>query len=178
MLADFAHRCLAATRRRRLMPRFPSPTGPYPVGTATRRITDMNRPVHLLRDEPGRALFVRLWYPAEDPGTKPEALWADLRDAAGLPPPMRLLMAYLRNVRTSSRRDAPFARSIPPRGLVVYSHGLVSFAAENTALMEDLASHGYVVMALQHLEQMAELQALNRGQTAADRKADRAMAAS
>ena len=161
-------------------PSFPRPTGAHPVGTVSCTLTDTGRPAHLLSAESGRRLFVRLWYPAAETRGEPERLWADLKHAPGLPPPMRLLLAYLRRVKTWSWANAPYApnaQSAAPRSLVVYSHGLVSFAAENTSLMEELASHGHIVMALQHLDQMAELQALNREQTPETRKADRALAA-
>ena len=59
---------------------------------------------------------------------------------------------------------------------VVYNHGLISFASENTSLMEYLASRGHVAIALRHVEQLAELQFLNRGRAGAERRVDAELA--
>lgn len=156
------------------MPDFPKPTGPYPVGASSLSLTDHDRPAHLLNDDPGRGLLLKLWYPAENPVGAPETLWADLRKTPDLPLPFRALLTYLRSVKSESYREAPCAIQAARSGLIIYNHGLISFAEENTALMEDLASHGHIVLALQHLDQMSELQALNREQTPEKRKTDRA----
>jgi hypothetical protein len=42
------------------------------------------------------------------------------------------------------RGDGSAVRASP---LAIYNHGLISFTAENTSLMEELASHGYTVLA-------------------------------
>src|SRR5690606_1515724 len=52
----------------------------------------------------------------------------------------------------------------PPR-LLMYNHGMISFASENTSLMEHLASYGYTVVSLQHKEQLRELRALQGAQS-------------
>ena len=36
------------------------------------------------------------------------------------------------------------------RPVVIYSHGYTSFPGQNTALLEELASHGYIVYSVQH----------------------------
>lgn len=72
---------------------------------------------------------------------------------------MRLVLGLLRE-RTASSPGAPFAANAPASRLVVYNHGLVSFAEENTSLMEALASDGHIVIAIEHLDQMAEFKAL------------------
>ena len=55
-------------------------------------------------------------------------------------------------------------RASAHRSVLIYSHGLISFASENSMLMEYLASHGYLVIALQHVDQLAELRELQRAQ--------------
>jgi dienelactone hydrolase len=68
-------------------------------------------------------------------------------------------------VLTNSHRGAPYDVQIGAPQILIYCHGLISFASENTTLMEHLASHGFVVMSLQHLDQLAELRALQTSQT-------------
>ena len=68
-----------------------------------------------------------------------------------MPGVAKLLLRPAMKVLTSSYHDAPYA---PPAGaprILIYSHGLISFASENSMLMEHLASRGYVVIALQHV---------------------------
>jgi Platelet-activating factor acetylhydrolase, isoform II len=45
---------------------------------------------------------------------------------------------------------------------VIYNHALISFASENRSLAEGLASDGFIVLGVEHVEQLAEWQLLNR----------------
>jgi predicted dienelactone hydrolase len=56
----------------------------------------------------------------------------------------------VKHVRTNSYEDAPLLPGAQRLPVILYSHGYTSFLSQNTALMEDLASHGYVVFSLQH----------------------------
>src|SRR6185295_14798390 len=73
---------------------------------------------------------------------------------------------------TSTHRNAPFNPGVPASRVVVYNHGLISFASENTSLMEELASHGQTVVSIQHVEQVLEFRALSAAQSAEKKKAD------
>ncbi len=46
--------------------------------------------------------------------------------------------------------NAPLTDAAANRPVVIYSHGYTSFLGQNTALMEELASHGYIVYSAQH----------------------------
>ena len=70
-------------------------------------------------------------------------------------------------VFTNSFLGAPYDAQVGTPRILIYCHGLISFASENTMLMEHLASHGFVVISLQHLEQLAELRALQASRTKA-----------
>ena len=140
-------------------PALPRPDGPFGVGVVA---TTMSAP----GPSGPRRLSVRLWYPARVTGgaeekAVAEALWSELREPAGAAGPLRPLTAYLNRVRTHSVPDAEAAPEAFPAPVVLYHHALVSFAAENTLLMEHLASHGYVMAGVRHLDQRAELAALN-----------------
>ena len=69
-----------------------------------------------------------------------------------------------------------FVARAPTSSVVAYNHGSVSFAAENTSLMQELASHGYTVVAIQHAEQLAEFKALGRADSPEKKKADAELA--
>ncbi|MCC7266915.1 MAG: hypothetical protein IT546_06200, partial [Caulobacteraceae bacterium] len=136
---------------------LPKPGGPQPVGVRDFEVADASRP-GLLAAPPGtpRRLLVRVWYPAgEVKGLKRRPYFTQAEadsTARTLGKAMRFpaYFTYLKHVRTNSYVDAPVAGDLRQAPVVIYSHGYTSFASQNTALMEELASHGYVVFSLQH----------------------------
>ncbi len=136
---------------------LPAPSGPHAVGVRDFMLIDESRPGLLAAqpDEP-RRLLVRVWYPAgsvEGLEVRPyftadEAATTarGIGTLAGAP----FYFAYVKHVNTNSYADAPLLAAEEPRPVVFYSHGYTSFAGQNTALMETLASHGYVVYSVQH----------------------------
>lgn len=160
---------------------FPKPDGPHEVGSVTHRITDTSRSVHILSDQPGRGLFLKLWYPAnfgaEATARDHEHLWEELQGRPDLPLPFRGIMFILKRVGTWTRPSAPYARDVYAPRLVIYNHGLISFASENTSLAEALASHGLLVLGIEHVEQLAEWRLLTREQSTDRRKRAHATAA-
>jgi predicted dienelactone hydrolase len=151
---------------------FLEPSGPYDVGSILHELVDADRASNLKSDTAGRRLLIKAWYPADPTATaEKELLWEQLRQDAQTPAPVRLLLGCLRKT-TSTHRNAPFNSDVPVSRVVVYNHGLISFASENTSLMEELASHGQTVISIQHAEQLVELRALNEAQSAEKKKAD------
>lgn len=150
--------------------RLPQPSGPFRVGSSTYLMEDSSRPCHLMSTVPGRRLYLKLWYPAQ-PGAAhaPEVLWKELRVPGRAPWLMRQLMRLIPR-GTSSYPEAPFAASAPALPPVLYNHGLISFAAENTSLMQELASRGHVVIAIEHRDQLPEWQALTRQQPSGQKR--------
>jgi dienelactone hydrolase len=138
--------------------------GPHGVGSVTCRLTDDQRPSHLASESAGRSLITRLWYPTDaTDGSAGELLWNDLRTDRRTPLPVRWLLSCIRT-RRAARALAQIDLRAWTSSVVIYNHGLISFASENTTLMEQLAGQGHVVIAVQHLEQLAEFQALSRAQ--------------
>jgi 2-polyprenyl-3-methyl-5-hydroxy-6-metoxy-1,4-benzoquinol methylase len=144
---------------------LPAPLGPHGVGSVTCRLNDLTRPSHLASQGSGRSLLIKVWYPADPSGNSAtELVWDQLRTDRRTPTPMRWLLKGLRT-RTASRPRAQIRPGLSASSVVIYNHGLISFASENTTLMEHLASHCQIVVAIQHLEQLPELQTLNRSQS-------------
>jgi len=151
---------------------FLTPSGPYRVGSTMHELVDADRPSHLTSDAAGRRLLIKAWYPAHPTAaTEKELLWEQLREDAKTPLPMRLALGCLRT-RTSTHRRAHFRADVPESSVVIYNHGLISFASENTSLMEELASHGQTAISIQHVEQLPELRALSETQSAEKKNAD------
>jgi predicted dienelactone hydrolase len=138
------------------VPRLPAPTGPYPVGTLTLDLTDLSRSDPYAPDPAApRRLMVQVWYPAEAQADLPLAPWAEHMDILGpalgeffsLP---GFLFSQVRLARAHAYVDAPAAEAAAPYPLILFSHGWSGLRFQNTYQMEELASHGYVVAAVEH----------------------------
>jgi hypothetical protein len=129
---------------------LPAPTGPFPVGTVSLHLVDRSRPDPVAGPGRFRELMAGVWYPARDAARYPRAPW--LTGAA-----MRALLeghgypadAALAPV-TSGRVGAPVRRAGGHLPVVVYSHGAHDHRGDHTIMVQELASHGYVVVTLAH----------------------------
>ncbi len=134
---------------------FPALTGAYPVGVVDLALTDPSRR-ELFGPQPGgaRELGLIVWYPAAGAAARRSPIWRkpDLilpayAKAMGYPP---AVADAFRNQESHAYEAAPVARGrrFP---VVIFSHGYAQgFAGQNTALCEELASHGYVVVSIGH----------------------------
>ncbi|MEV7869653.1 acetylhydrolase [Streptomyces sp. NPDC088124] len=129
---------------------LPVPTGPYPVGTVELHLVDTSRP----DPDAGhhRQLMAGVWYPAHgDTDRYPRVPWLPsgvlraLLASAGLPPDVA--PAPL----TAGHEGAPVHRTRHGLPVVVYSHGAGSHRADHTVVVQELASHGYVVVTVDHI---------------------------
>jgi len=137
---------------------LPAPGGQYAVGVRTFALADESRlGVFNAGEGQPRRLLVRVWYPAENVSGEPRPYFTRLEaqttaqtsgQLIGFPP----MFSYLRHVRTNSYENAALIAGANALPVVFYSHGYGSFLGQNTALMEHLASHGYVVFSVQHPE--------------------------
>ena len=109
---------------------LPSPSGPYAVGTMS---------VSIERTSRMGAYPIQVWYPAHAASVR--APYSSGR--VGLKDALigRILL-------TRAFRNAPPLSGISPYPIVFYFAGWDGFRFENTALCEDLASHGFAVIAL------------------------------
>lgn len=127
----------------------PAPRGAYAVGTSETRLER--------RGEAGaRQLFVKLWYPADLSEKARESLWQDMRQMGDIPAGMRMALAYLGAAKTHARSGAKVAKLAKPLPVLIYNHAFLSWASENTLLIEELASHGYIIASVRHQDQVAE----------------------
>ncbi|MEM7016179.1 MAG: hypothetical protein AAF512_02430 [Pseudomonadota bacterium] len=136
---------------------MPVPSGKHSIGVKDFALVDDARTGIFLDgvDEP-RRLLVRVWYPAETTegyvrrpyltALEIKTTARSLGTALGAP----FLFQYLKHVATNSYVDAPLLSGANMLPTIIYSHGYTSYASQNTALMETLASHGYVVYSVQH----------------------------
>ena len=131
---------------------LPTPTGRFAVGTASWRLTDRSRPETFAPGE-FRQVEVIAWYPAT-PGRGATAPY--LREGLGEVRPFAKLFGAesafdkVESVRTHAELDAAPAAAPQRFPVLVFSHGYTGMASSYTALMEDLASHGYAVLSVVH----------------------------
>ena len=132
---------------------LPAPDGPYVVGSTSLSLIDETRDNSFF-DAPdeARELYVQIWYPgaiaAGQPTPRVRTLWEELyRGDRDL---FTLFSSYLRGIKTHSYEDIPLSAAQALYPVIIFSHAMVSFAEQNTLLMEHLASHGYVVFGISH----------------------------
>lgn len=122
--------------------RLPAPTGPYALGT---RILDLADPSRAEEYDPSRRreLVIQIWYPAA-PSRNHFAPYRRRVETT-------LLSSYQSVTPTHSRLDAP-TLSAPAGGfpVLLFNPAWGGRRTQNTFLAEDLASHGYVVAAIDH----------------------------
>ncbi|MGI5837432.1 MAG: alpha/beta hydrolase family protein [Chloroflexota bacterium] len=142
---------------------FARPTGPYAVGTLTYHWVDAGRP-ELFTADPNdhRELMAQVWYPARHEPSVPRAPY--IQDAMttapalarlfGLPP---FFFSHLKYVTTNAVSSAPVAGDEPSYPVLVFLSGLHGFRQSNTFQIEELVSHGYIVVGLDQPGAMASV---------------------
>jgi dienelactone hydrolase len=135
---------------------LPKPSGPFAVGTVDRVMIDPARTNLYRYTPPTNAFMVTFWYPADPPaaGVLPSAMW-DQRIAAdtslysypGYDTRWALIVPKLVGHRF---RGVPLAAGTNKYPVVLCSHGLPAFRKLGSQDAEELASHGYVVVAIDH----------------------------
>lgn len=129
---------------------LPAPTGALAIGRRTLNWSDEAR-LETMTDDPAdlREVTVHLWYPAapESEGLAGEYIprLESLKDALD----RRTVKAFER-VHTHAKVDVPAAETSTPFPLIVLTHGTDMQSSQYSALAEELVSHGFVVVAVDH----------------------------
>lgn len=139
-----------------LLPNAPelAARGPYGVGVRTMQVIHKNQ-VDVLHTKDGkhplynRPLALEIWYPARIPANKPATV-TYASTLGRFNDPKRPLVPFTFAGRAS--RDAEPDGSAGAYPLVIVSHGYPGSRYLLTYLTENLASKGYVVVAIDHTE--------------------------
>ena len=136
---------------------LPFPTGPHPIGTQIFQWADSTRMEWFTSENPDdyRKIMVQLWYPSkprEDSDPEPYIDNVDVRaetigSAGGF---SGWLAGHIELIKTNSFLNATPDFSSSPYPVLVLSHGITGMRQIHSALIEELASNGYVVAALDH----------------------------
>jgi hypothetical protein len=127
------------------LPVIPQPTGPFAVGTEVRHLVDAGRHETLAKDYDGpRELMVQFWYPVD----APKAHDGD-RLSASASEGIAQLRAQ-RNEREAPIPNAPLALDQPNYPVLIFSPSWHGQRDQNSFQVEELASHGFIVVGIDH----------------------------
>ena len=134
-----------------------SVTGKYEIGTKRFLLIDSSRTNWYLSDynKDFRRLMVQVWYPAEIEIHNKKSSYIDNQSALthtiknqgyGVP---KILSDQIGSIKCNSWEDAlPLLNNSFP--VLIFSHGHGGLRTQNTNQVEELVSHGYVVIAMDH----------------------------
>lgn len=147
--------CDCRTRVQSLLPNL---TGPFCAGTTKMPLLDSSRKETLSPEsDPGsRELMLHIWYPTD---TTTRGEFAEYMDSKSLD--WMINAFYLgkifdlptdanNNIRPHGLVNAPIATAQKNYPVLLFSPGLFYISSSYTAFFEMLASHGYIVVAINH----------------------------
>lgn len=135
---------------------LPALTGDYAVGTQYITLVDETRTDPFLdTSTQKRELLVKIYYPAKQDNTKPFAAYFGgstqlLRAFAAFYQMPPFFFDHLALVQTHTKAALELADAQQSYPVVLFSHGAGTTVEVSTAQSEDLASHGYIVLSIDH----------------------------
>lgn len=151
------------------VPSIPASTGPFQVGTRIYELTDNSRSeIYSGKDDTcliclanhgqcqgARRFQIQVWYPSEPGPSDERAPWMARADifAPAIATYIHMpgfFLDHLRLVRMPAYKDSSVAPADEGYAVILFSHGWNGFNAQNTGQAIQLASHGYVVVGVQH----------------------------
>jgi len=138
------------------VPSVDEPTGPYKVGTRSYELVDTDR-LELYSENPEepRRFMIQVWYPANPSPDAQHAPWMENAEifAPAIAEYLHLPGFFLDHLTLSKSpafTDVPLAPTTDGYPVILFSHGWNGFASQNSGQAIELASHGYIVVGLQH----------------------------
>lgn len=128
-----------------VLPMFslPQPTGPYATGTRVEHLVDPVRvETHVAGSSQPREIMVQIWYPAT-PNHQRLASYRRRHETT-------LLSSYMAVLKTHSYMNAAVATSGAPFPVLLFNPAWAGRRTQNTYQVEDLASHGFIVVGVDH----------------------------
>ncbi|RAV11719.1 alpha/beta hydrolase family protein [Paenibacillus contaminans] len=135
---------------------FEKPTGPYKIGTVTYDWMD-DRREETLTPDPGdkRELMIQIWYPADSKAkgktdsyiSNPDVFAEGYSQVLNLP---KFLFTTFGYVQTNAIKNAEISNREPAYPVLLFSHGFSGHKNQNTFQIEQLVSHGYIVVGIDH----------------------------
>ncbi|HEY2494375.1 MAG TPA: prolyl oligopeptidase family serine peptidase [Paenibacillus sp.] len=140
-----------------LLPVFtmPEPTGSYAMGTISRQLTDKSRDETLSVDPSDkRELMVNVWYPVDRDEAKgktrghyPSELGEAISLVFGIP---KQLFSHVTTIPTHVVDGAKLSAAEANYPVLLFSPGIRSTRFQSLTAIEELVSHGYIVVGMDH----------------------------
>lgn len=135
---------------------LPSPTGKYTIGTAIYYFTDKNRHEPHSQDvNDNRELTVQVWYPAEPMPHATKAWYINPLSIAAIKENLKehfkvtvKELSSLDRMQPHAYMDGKISKACATYPVIIFSPGFGSPINFYTSLLEELASHGYIVVAI------------------------------
>ncbi len=140
------------------LPALPMPSGTYNIGTQTFHLVDSSR-VDPFASVSGRfrEMMVQVWYPAElsehanSAPYLPDARLLEAMEEQGYYELDEDVIRRWRTVQTQGIEGAPLAQVHTVKPLLLFSHGLGVSRFHYTTIVQEMASHGFIVAVIDHL---------------------------
>ena len=136
---------------------LPKPSGEFAVGTVQFHWEDSSRKEWFSKEDTTdfREIMVQIWYPSDETpsgSANPYMDYLDLRvpefsKQVELPV---FMIKHISDISTQSYPQLRMAESTSKFPVLIFSHGLGGMRVQNTAYIEELVSHGFVVAAMDH----------------------------
>ncbi len=132
---------------------FSKPTGEYVVGTQAFHLIDQSRKEFVVpNNQIYRELMIQVYYPAAESSGNPapyyeniDALTKQLSATQGFP---YIATTHLGLTKTYSYTNVTPLQETEKFPLLLFAHGMSLYSQQNTFQLEELASHGYVIVAI------------------------------
>ncbi len=138
--------------------KLPHPAGPYKVGIRYDYFIDNTR-AELSTPDPSdfREISAQVWYPAIISEKRAIKYWENAKKKSeiitkfwgGLP---SFLFSHFSLVETHSFLNAEISKVEKSFPVLIFNHGSLGVPSIHTVLMEELASHGYIVFSIGHAD--------------------------
>jgi dienelactone hydrolase len=137
------------------VPTLSASSGPYQIGTRMYELEDVSRQELYSGVEEARRFQIQIWYPSVPGPSDERAPWMARADtfAPAIAEYIHMpsfFLDHLALVKMPAYRGSAIAPTDSRYPVILFSHGWNGFNAQNASQAIQLASHGYVVVALQH----------------------------
>jgi predicted dienelactone hydrolase len=137
---------------------LPAPTGPDQIGEVSLHLIDHSRTDPWVPGHQVRQLMISIWYPARDNRRYPRAPWLEPGAAAHFEQTQHIPPALVRLPVTDGHVGAPVQRRCGGYPVVLFSPADRLDRTIDTSIVEDLVSHGYVVVTIDHTHDSGEVE--------------------
>jgi Platelet-activating factor acetylhydrolase, isoform II len=132
---------------------FPRPSGPYQIGTVTYHWVESRHELFSTDPNAHRELMAQVWYPVKGDTSSLRAPY--VQDASALSSAAAravhlpwFTFDHFQYVTTNAIPSAPMATDTPNYPVLIFLTGIDGFRQSNTFQIEELVSHGYIVVGI------------------------------